>query len=98
MPGWDVTGWGGPWALRGGSDHRSSALRSGAAEPHPVPKSQILRGQPQNTGPPEWPQVYGELSVGLDYCFPVLNRLSFRRERDLFGVEPEEKIKTKGRS
>lgn len=35
---------------------------------------------------------------GTDYCFQVLNRLSFGREIDLFGVEPEEKIKTKGRS
>lgn len=36
--------------------------------------------------------------MGLDYCFQILKRLSFGRERDLFGVEPEKKIKTKGGS
>lgn len=45
--------------------------------------------------------------MGPDYCFQILKRptsTSFNhrrllgKERDLFGVEPEEKSKTKGRS
>ena len=88
------------WALGSERGLRSPQLCSEIRSSRTPPSSQIpnFQGQPQNTGPPEWPQVYGELSVGLDYCFQVLNRLSFRREIDLFGVEPEEKIKTKGRS
>lgn len=47
---------------------------------------------------PRRPQVYRELSVGLDYCFQILKRLSFGKAVDLFGMEPEDKIKTEGGS
>jgi hypothetical protein len=36
--------------------------------------------------------------VGFNYCFPILKRLSFGKGIDLFSVEPEDKIKTKGGS
>jgi hypothetical protein len=36
--------------------------------------------------------------VGLDYCFQILKRLSFGKAVDLFGMEPEDKIKTEGGS
>lgn len=48
--------------------------------------------------PQRRPQVYRELSVGLDYCFQILKRLSFGKAVDLFGMEPEDKIKTEGGS
>lgn len=36
--------------------------------------------------------------MGLDYCFQILKRLSFGKAVDLFGMEPEDKIKTEGGS
>lgn len=54
-------------------------------------------GAAANHRPSKAATVYRELSMGLDDCFQILKRLSFGKGIDLFGVEPADKIKTKGR-